>query len=81
MAEKYCGFMCVAIPTPFRELSTLASKLESLLKDSMNHFAELASAQEFPALQPQSSREQLFGSRELASSSGVSQQNIRRFHK
>jgi hypothetical protein len=43
--------MCVAIPTLFPELSTLASKTESSLKDSMNHFVELASAQELPEKQ------------------------------
>ena len=46
--------MCVAIPTLFPELSTLASKIESPLKDSMNHFVELASAQELPQMQAQS---------------------------
>jgi hypothetical protein len=37
--------MCVAIPTPIGELSTLASKTEGSLKGFMNHFVELISAQ------------------------------------
>lgn len=49
--------MCVAIPTPFRELATLASKIARSLKDSMNHFVDLTSAQQCPEMQPQPSRE------------------------
>ena len=67
--------MCVAIPTPLRELSTLASKIESPLKDSMNYFVELASAPVFPEKQSQSSREhnfELMGSRVVGTSWGTS---------
>ena len=71
--------MCVAIPTPFRELATLASKIKSLLKDSMIHFAELASAQKFPAMQPQTSRAQLIRCTELAWSPCALR--VRRFSK
>jgi len=39
--------MCVAIPTHSGELSSLASKPEGSLKDFMNHFVELTSAQQF----------------------------------
>jgi hypothetical protein len=38
--------MCAAIPTPIRELSTLASNPEGCLKDFMNHFVELTSARQ-----------------------------------
>jgi len=75
VAENIGGFMCVAIPSLFPELSTLASKIESPLKDSMNYFVELASAPVFPEKQSQSSREhnfELMGSRVVGTSSGTS---------
>ena len=49
--------MCAAIRTPLRELSSLASKIEGLLKDSMNCLVELTSAKERSLMQPEASPE------------------------
>jgi hypothetical protein len=45
--EKILLIMYAAIPTPIRELSTLASNHEGCLKDFMNHFVELTSAHQW----------------------------------
>jgi len=67
--------MYAAIPTPIRELSTLASNPEGCLKDFMNHFVELTSAHQwFQRCSRDPSREhntESFGSGKWASSTAL----------